>query len=292
MGTEKIKFGRGLKPRLFPTGFFMIDLFYRQHEQHKADDKQEGDGDDAIAGVARELGDNADEQGAGKGRALAENVVKAKVLGRFLLGDDLGKIGAGQSLDSPLKDSDTDRQKPEFPRLIQLNGKEGDEKIADDPNADQLLSFDLFREPAKQEREGEGHDLGEQQSHQQVVVAHTHIFTIGGCHFDDGVDTVDVEEKRHQEQHNVFILTDIFNGMAQAHKALFYRIGHVSHRKFLLITSEQRDCHQHPPHRGDDKGNGRCQLGTDANASGKEHQEHAGRKGYTAADIAKGVAHA
>ena len=104
--------------------------------------------------------------------------------------------------------------------------------------------------------------------------------------------TVDVEEKRYQEQHNVFILTDIFNGVAQAHKAFLNRVGYMSHRKFLLVAFEQRHGHEHPPHCGDDKGNGRCQLGADADAASKEYQEHTGREGNTAADVAKGVAHA
>ena len=59
-----------------PVSYTHLDVYKRQ----------------AIAGVAGELGDHADQQCAGKGRAFAENVVKAKVLGGFLLGDDLGKV--------------------------------------------------------------------------------------------------------------------------------------------------------------------------------------------------------
>ena len=158
---RKIKFGRSLKPRMCPTAFFMIDPSHCHHKQHKADDKQKGDGDNAIAGVAGELGDHADQQCAGKGRAFAENVVKAKILGGFLLGDDLGKVGPRQSLNAALEDGDTDRQKSEFPRPIQLNGKEGDEKIADDSNVNQLFGFHSFGQPAKQECERESDDLGE-----------------------------------------------------------------------------------------------------------------------------------
>ena len=66
----------------------------------------------------------------------------------------------------------------------------------------------------------------------------------------------------------------------------------MPHRKFLPVASEQWHSHEHPPHCGDDKRNGRCQLGADADASGKEHQEHTGREGNTAADVAKGVAYA
>lgn len=204
-------FRQALRPRVGADG---------KDEQHQSDQKEHRQGGDAQVLPPGQVGDERDEEGAHKGRALAENIIDAEIFARLVLRDDLGKIGAGHRLDGALEQPDAHGEDPELVRPVEEHGIDGDGKVGDDAGEDEVLRPDLAREHPQQDRRGEGDDLRDEQRQNEACVRQPEVAPVGDGEVDDGVHAVDKEEERDQKEQDVLFCDDLPKGPAQAAQAL------------------------------------------------------------------------
>ena len=167
-------------------------------EQHKADDKQDGNGAHTHVGAAGQLAAHADDHSAKEGGTLAADIEQTEVFAGFFLRDDLGKVAAAQCLHTALEHTHHHGQHPELPLTLQEEGKDGNAGIGRNAHRDQGLGFIFLAQAAKDQRRREGHDLGDQQRQQQSGGVQTQCRAVGGGHVNDGIHTVDIAEESQQ----------------------------------------------------------------------------------------------
>ena len=168
--------------------------------------------------AAGDLADEGHQSGTHEGGTLAADVHNAVVFAAALGGDDLAQVGTAQSLDTALEHTHHYRQHPELPLTGEEHGKQGDAGVADDADLNQQAGVMTGGQSAEDNGAGEGHDLGYQQRQQQAGGIQTQGSAVGGGHVDDGVNTVDEEEKCQQVQENMLLLPDFFKGLASCRK--------------------------------------------------------------------------
>ena len=169
-------------------------------EQDEADDEDDADAAHGNGLVAGELADHCHQSGAHKGGTLAADVHQTVVFAGLLSRDDLTHVAAGKGLNTALEHTHQHRQHPELPLGGQENGKHRNEGIGSNTDLDQQARIVLTGQPAKENGEGEGHNLGHQKRQQQTCGIQPQGGAVGRGHIDDGVYTVNEEEDSQQVQ--------------------------------------------------------------------------------------------
>ena len=72
----------------------------------------------------------------------------------------------------------------------------------------------MLRESAKKNGKWKGHDLGDQEGQEKPCGVEPQCRAISGCHINNGIDPVDVEEKRQKKDKGFLLVAHIFEGMA------------------------------------------------------------------------------
>ena len=157
-----------------------------------------GDTEDSEGHAFGSLADHGNQRGTPKGSTLTADIHEAIVLTALLSGDDLAQVGTAQCLDAALEHTHQAGQDPELPQAHQEHTEGGDTGVADDADLDQQAGVILGGQTAEDNRAGEGHNLGQQQRQQKARGIQTQGGAIGGCHINDGVNTVDEEEEGDQ----------------------------------------------------------------------------------------------
>ena len=146
------------------------------------------------------------------------------------------------------------------------------------------------RNPSEQKRTWKGNDLGQEQCQKQSGTVESECLSVSGCHIDDGIDAVDIEEKGDEEEQYLFFLADFTEGMTETAETV---ADHMSACGFciifLLIVFQHRQGGQEPPCRGDDKSNHHgCGSGK-SERSGSQYHTETGNERNTASDISPGI---
>ena len=103
-------------------------------KEDQAQDEEDHQDPEGLVLVAGNLANKGNHKGPKHGGSLAEDVVDAKVLGGFFLGNEFGKIGPGQGLDGSLEHAYQGGQDPKVGQGLQEDGKDGDAGIGQDGN--------------------------------------------------------------------------------------------------------------------------------------------------------------
>ena len=90
-----------------------------------------------------------------------------------------------------------------------IEAAEADEEIHDHRAAESLQRPDFLRQPAEEDGEGNGHDLGHKQGQDHADIVQLQLGAVGGGHGDDGAHPVDIEEIGHHKQENMLLGEDI-----------------------------------------------------------------------------------
>ncbi len=143
---------------LYPAGL---------HKEDHTDDKEDSQRDDTDVYVSGKLAHDADEHGAEEGSAFAADIIEAEVFAGLFRRDDLGEVRAGQGLYATLEHAYHYSQDPELELGVQEESEDGDAGISGNANGDQPGGRITVGEIAKEQGEGEGHELGHQQCQQK-----------------------------------------------------------------------------------------------------------------------------
>ena len=138
----------------FPSAAFLC-----LPEEEKSHQEHQGKHCHAISGISREHRGNSHHRRSDKRSAFSEDIIEPEVLAGLLLGNNLRKIGTGQRLDRSLEHCDADRQEPEFPGLVQLQGKHRDTEVGQNGYFDQSAVLKFLRDFAESNRAGESQQI-------------------------------------------------------------------------------------------------------------------------------------
>ena len=118
------------------VGISLIFNAHRDTEEGQAYQEEEGDGANTEVDITGDLADDTDQGGAHKGRTFAADVHDAKVFAGLLGWNDTCKVGAGKSLNAPLKHPYQHGENPKLQLAFEKNGKDGNAKVCKDAEGD------------------------------------------------------------------------------------------------------------------------------------------------------------
>ena len=225
-------------------------------EEDSADEEEQCESTDTPVGVAGGVRDEADDSGAEEGRAFADDVVESEVLAGLFGRDDLREVGAAHRLDAALEHADGDREDPELGELVQLDAVEADEEVRDDADEDDVPRLMGTAQAADDDGGRERHELRDEQGCEESYRVEAEAGAVGRCHVDNGVNTVDVEEERQEEQADFAVGGGVLDGLAEFLERVFlfrFLFGNVVG---LLIYLDERQRDEEPPEAGQGKADG------------------------------------
>ena len=188
-------------------------------EDHKSEYEHSSNYGDTDFGVVGKLGCDSHQHCAEEGCTFTENIIDSEVFARFVLRNDPGKMRSGECLNCPLEDCYEYSKEPEFPCFIQLQGEGSDSDITYDRYRDQICRAIFFRQFSEQDRKWKGNNLSKEQSQKQAVVVNSYIFSVRGCHLNDRIHSINIEEKGEKKIKDGFILAQFFEDISEALKA-------------------------------------------------------------------------
>ena len=195
-------------------------------------------------------------------------------------------MGAGQRLDSALKHTHHYGQNPEMYLGGHEHGKNGDSKIGEYADAYELSGVYRVGQVPDDNRGGESYDLRHQQSQQKPGGVKAQGGAVGCGHVNNGIDTVDVEEKGENKHEDFPAACQFPDGVPELDEVIQL----IGHKMGLLIYSQQRKGAGDPPEgdnkKGDDHGGAHAQT----QKIGAQHQAQTDQEGKAAADIDPGIA--
>jgi hypothetical protein len=144
-------------------------------------------------------------------------------------------------------------------------------------------------ESAKENRKGKRNNLREQKGQDHLGVVDAHRAAIGGRHADDGVDAVDVEEKRQHEEQHMLLAAHALEGSAQGAQRFTDDPWLARHKIRLAIGFEQGNGEQSPPQAGDDERQSGCGFRAQARGIRRQDEHDAQNERHTAGDVANAV---
>ena len=233
-----------------------LSFFETRKEEQAADQEEQGQSTDAPVGVAGGVRDKTDGCGAEEGRAFADDVIKSEVLAGLLCRDDLCEVGAAHRLDTALEHADTDGEDPELGELVELHAVEADEEVRDDADKDDVPRLMRTAQAADDDGGRERHELRDEQGCEESDRVEAQGRAVSSRHVDDGVDTVNVEEERQEEQADLAVRGSVLDGLAEFLERVFllrFLFGNVVG---LLVHLDERQGHEEPPEAGQGKADG------------------------------------
>ena len=223
-------------------------------EEEQSQQEHNGKTSHTSVDLSGNLADERNQEGSEECGAFSADVQNSEVFAGFFGGNDLGKIRTGQSLDRSLEHTDQDCEDPELGLGIQSDRVKGDTEVCYDTDTDQSCRIIPCGDSSEQECARESHDLGQKQCQKQSGTVESECLSVSGCHIDDGIDSVDIEEKGNQEEQYLFLPADFPEGMSKAFEAV---TDHMSACGFciifLFINFQHRQGRDQPPKCSDDK---------------------------------------
>ena len=186
---------------------FMIFLdFVCFYKDQKSDKKHYRKCAHAQIHASGDLAYQGYQHGSHKGCPFAADIVNTEIFPGFVFRDDLGKVGAGQRLDSSLENSYAYGQDPELILFGENDPIKRNTEIGSDTDQDQPGGRSFSGQSSKGQRCGKSHDLGQQKSQKESCGIQAESGSIGGGHIDNGVNPVNKEEKGDQEKEDFLFL--------------------------------------------------------------------------------------
>ena len=206
-----------------------------------------------MAGGVR---DETDGGGAEEGRAFTDDVIESEVLAGLLCRDDPCEVGAAHRLDTTLEHADADGEDPELGELVELHAVEADEEIRDDADEDDVPRLMCTAQTANDDGGRECHELRDKQGCEESDRVKAERRAVGGRHVDDGVDAVNVEEERQEEQADLAVRGSLLDRLAEFLERVFLLCFLFRDVVGLLVHLDERQGHKEPPEAGQGKADG------------------------------------
>lgn len=241
-----------------------------------------------MINVPGELADDSYHCGAKKGCALAADIHDTEVFAGFLRWDNTGKVGTGQGLYAALEHADANGQYPEMKLGGHEKGEDGNTKVGNDADSNQPAGIKTLCESAKQDRAGEGYDLCQQQCAEQAVAVKAESGSVGGGHVDNGIDSVNIEEKGKQEQKDMFFASDMPDGIPETLKAAANGPLFGGIKMLLAVMLHKGKGRQNPPEGDNTERNHHGAVHSQTELPGAQNKDETAYEGNAAADITPG----
>ena len=233
-----------------------LPFFETGKEEQAADQEEQGQSSNAPVGMAGGVRDKTDDGGAEEGRAFTDDVIESEVLAGLLCRDDPCEVGAAHRLDTTLEHADTDGEDPELGKLVELHAVEADEEVRDDADEDDVPRLMRTAQAADDDGGRERHELRDEQGCKESDRVEAEAGTVSSRHVDDGVDAVNVEEERQEEQADLAVRGSVLDGLSEFLERVFlfrFLFGDVVG---LLVHLDERQGHEEPPEAGQGKADG------------------------------------
>ena len=272
--------------------------FHCDKENGQADCKKDGKGKKTNVksvglGQGEEKSQKAGQAQAENRRALAENIVNAEEFARLIRGNELGKIGTRHCLYAALEHTNGNDENPALPLLREKHRKHADSGIGNNCNEKKLFARYLGREFSKNQRARERDELRNEEHNYKLYLVKAQVRTERGCHFDNGMYTVDIEEERHQEKECFLIFLKLAKNRTKTRKRFLNRVCGTRYKVLLFVIFQKRNGEEQPPSRRNQATDGK-RVAFKPFKTGHHRTEHvrkqAERERNTAANIPPSVA--
>src|SRR5699024_10811389 len=151
----------------------------------------------------------------------------------------------------------------------------GDQKICCDTDLDQACVFVFATQTPENQCGREGNDLCHKKCQKQSGRIQAQSSSVGGCHVNDGVHAVDVEEKGNQEEEHLLVFLQFSEHMAETAKSRGDCMIVVFDTVQLFVASKKRYRKADPPDSDEQKCNAHGQVHRDSQRFVKENQSQA-----------------
>ena len=233
-------------------------LLFRKTDKDKACNEQDDKGKYAVFGIIQEVCTCRDDERAEKVCELTEYIKKSKIFAGFIFGDELAKVGAGQSLNAALADADRYCQYPEFRFGVQSVTKYADAHVHKNKDFYHTHGAEFFCERTAPDGTRESNELGQEQSEYHRVGIDADLAAVSSRHGDDGVNAVDIAEVSDDEKEHPLIFGKLFESIPKAAECVRDNMLLPGDAVALMYVFIERYCHDDPPCHSDDKRNTRC----------------------------------
>ena len=218
--------------------------FHSHEEQYQTDCKENGQGDKVDINPSRFGKGVEDTQKAGQAkakdsRALAEDIVNPEEFARLIRRDKLGEIGTGHRLYAALEHTYRDNEDPALPFLAQEYGEHADSGICGNGNKEQFFARHFTGKLTEKQRAREGNELRCKEHDNEFYLVEAEVGAECGCHFNNGMYAVDIEEERNQEQERFSVFLKLAEDRAEAFEGFFYGVFGTGHEILLFVVLQK-----------------------------------------------------